>query len=98
MWQTYSTAKGTSLEFVTEACERTVSILKRLKDKGLVKDYGRWVLEQDPKIGLTLFKTDSKTGEPPVEMDVEDVIDFLKNLNNEVYPYLESYYEYVIDS
>ena len=45
MWQTYSTAKGTSLEFVTEACERTVSILKRLKDKGLVKDYGRWVLE-----------------------------------------------------
>lgn len=31
-------------------------------------------------------------------MDVEDVIDFLKNLNNEAYPYLESYYEYVIDS
>jgi len=29
-------------------------------------------------------------------MDVEDVIDYLKGLDNELYPYLESYYEYVI--
>ena len=87
-----------AVEFVTEACERTVSILKRLKSTDLVKDYGKWVLEQDPRIGLTLFKKNLKTDEPAIEMNPEEVIDILKNLNNEAYPYLETYYEYVIDN
>jgi hypothetical protein len=83
---------------LTEGCERTVSILKKLKDRNLVKDFGKWVLEQDPKIGLTLFTTDPKTGEGPIEMNVDEVIEYLKNLNNENYPYVEAYYEYVIAS
>lgn len=98
MWQTFNGAKGPSSIYLAEGCERTVSILRKLKDKNLVKDYGKWVLEADPKIGLSLFTSDPKTGEPPIEMDVEEVIDFLKSLNNEAYPYLESYYEYVIGS
>ena len=46
-----------------EGCERTVSILKRKKDIDLIKKYGKWVLEANPKIGLTLFTVDLKTGE-----------------------------------
>jgi hypothetical protein len=98
MWQSFNGAKGPASSFVIEGCERTVSILRKLKDRHLVKDYGKWILETDPKIGLTLFTTNPKTGEAPIEMDVEEVIDFLKSLNNEAYPYLESYYEYVIAS
>ena len=94
MWQSLNGSK--SSPHLREGCERTVAILRKLKDKNLVKDYGMWILETDPKIGLTLFTTNQKTGEPPIEMDVEEVIDFLKNLNNEAFPYLESYYEYVI--
>lgn len=82
--------------YVSEGCERTVAILRRLKNKDKLKTYGKWVLEQNPGIGLTLFTADPKSGEPPIEMDVEDVIDYLKGLDNEQYPYLESYYEYVI--
>jgi hypothetical protein len=40
-----------------------VSILKRKKDIDLIKKYGKWVLETNPKIGLTLFTVDPKTGE-----------------------------------
>lgn len=47
----------------TEGCERTVSILKRKKDIDLIKKYGKWVLETNPKIGLSLFTIDAKTGE-----------------------------------
>ena len=46
-----------------EGCERTVSILKRKRDLDMVKKYGKWVLETNPKIGLTLFTADAKTGE-----------------------------------
>lgn len=46
-----------------EGCERTVSILKRKKDLDMVKKYGKWVLETNPKVGLTLFTNDAKTGE-----------------------------------
>ena len=64
----------------------------------MIKEFGKWVLEQNPSFGLTLFTTDPKTGEGPLEMDVEDVIDYLKELDNDFFPYLESYYEYVISS
>jgi hypothetical protein len=90
--------KGQIPALLKEGCERTVSILKKLKDRNLVKEYGKWVLEQDPKIGLTLFTNDPKTGEGPIEMNVEDVIEELKALNNEAFPYVEAYYEYVIAS
>lgn len=46
-----------------EGCEKTVSILKRKRDIDMIRKYGKWVLETNPKIGLSLFTADSKTGE-----------------------------------
>jgi hypothetical protein len=48
---------------LTEGCERTVNILRKKKDINLIKKYGRWVLEENPQIGLTLFTIDPKSGE-----------------------------------
>ncbi len=66
-----------------EGCERTVSILKRKKDLALTRKYGRWVLESNPKIGLTLFTVDPKTGEPPVDMKPDEVLEYLEMLEKE---------------
>ena len=86
---------------MVEGCERTVSILKKKKDIEMIKKYGRWVLEENPQIGLTLFTTDPKTGEPPVDMNPDEVIDYLNSFDKQKedsFPYLEAYYEYLINS
>lgn len=86
---------------LTEGCERTVSILKKKKDIELIKKYGRWVLEENPQIGLTLFTTDTRTGEPPVDMNPGEVIDYLNGFDKQKedqFPYLEFYYEYLINN
>ena len=41
-----------------EAREHTINILKKAGLKAWVKDYGSWVLKQDPELFLTLFKRD----------------------------------------
>jgi len=45
MWQKFQGAKGPYLLYVSEGCERTVAILRRLKNKDKLKTYGKWVLE-----------------------------------------------------
>lgn len=95
IWQSL---KGKTAGNLTEGCERTVSILKKKKDIALIKEYGKWVLEENPQIGLSLFTTDAKTGELPVDMNPDEVIDYLKGIDNEHYPYLEAYYEYLISN
>lgn len=68
---------------MTEGCERTVSILKKKKDLEQIKKYGRWVLEENPAIGMTLFITDpKKSNEPPVDMNPDEVIDFLNTFES----------------
>jgi hypothetical protein len=94
---------------MTEGCERTVAIIKKKKDLQMIKEYAKWVLEENPKIGLTLFTTDTKTGEPPVDMNPDEVVDYLSSLDKHKdelttkggaashnFPYLEFYYEYLI--
>lgn len=86
----------------TEGCERTVAILKKKKDIDLTKKYGRWVIEANPKIGLTLFKVDQKTGEQPIDMKPDEVLEYLENIEKEspqkdqTFPYVEDYLEYII--
>ena len=46
----------------------------------MIKKYGRWVLETNPKIGLSLFTVDPKTGEQPVEMKPDDVLEYLDSI------------------
>lgn len=93
---------------MTEGCERTVSILKKKKDLAMIKQYSKWVLEENPDIGLTLFTTDPRTGEPPVDMNPDEVIEYLGTLDKHKeeltstgtggsFPYLEYYYEYLIN-
>ena len=43
-----------------EGCERTISILKRLGKKELITTYARWVIEANPKMGLSLFEDSTK--------------------------------------
>lgn len=85
-----------------EGCERTVSILKRKKDLMLIKQYGKWVLEESPAIGLTLFTNDPKNpGEAPVDMNPDEVIEYLGTIDKhkeDQFPYLEFYYEYLINN
>jgi hypothetical protein len=38
-----------------EGCEKTVNILKRIGQTDPIKKYLGWVLEKQPKIGLSLF-------------------------------------------
>ena len=66
-----------------EGCERTVAILKRKRDIDLTKKYGRWVLEANPKIGLTLFTVDLKTGEQPVDMKPDEILEYLETIEKE---------------
>lgn len=79
-------------------CQHT----QKKKDLELIKKYGRWVLEENPAIGLTLFTTDSKTGESPVDMNPDEVIEYLSasfdSKKDDQYPYLEVYYEYLINN
>jgi len=49
----------------------------------LVKKYGKWVLETNPEIGLTLFTMDSKTGEQPVDMKPDEVLEYLEQIEKE---------------
>lgn len=86
---------------ITEGCERTVSILKKKKDIEMIKKYGRWVLEENPTIGLTLFTTDPRTGEPPVDMNPDEVIEYLNTFDkqkDDAFPYIEFYFEYLINN
>jgi len=39
-----------------EGCERTVNLLRKDGTAENIKKYSRWVLESQPKIGLTLFQ------------------------------------------
>ena len=68
----------------------------------MIKKYAKWVLEENPQIGMTLFTSDPKTGEPPVEMNPDEVIDFINSCFDkakvEFFPYLEYYYEYLINT
>lgn len=66
-----------------EGCERTVSILRRKKDIDLTKKYGKWVLEVNPKIGLTLFTVDPKTGEQPIDMKPDEVLEYLEAIEKD---------------
>jgi hypothetical protein len=66
---------------LTEGCERTVNILRKKKDINLIKKYGRWVLEENPQIGLTLFTIDPKSGEQPVDMNPDEVIEYLNTFD-----------------
>jgi hypothetical protein len=47
---------------------------------------------------MSLFSPDYKTGEEPVDMNPDEVIDYLSKLENKNYPYLEVYYEFLINS
>jgi hypothetical protein len=47
-----------------EGSERTISILKKLGKKDLITSYAKWVLEANPKIGLTLFEDSTKKDSP----------------------------------
>jgi hypothetical protein len=38
-----------------EACERTILILKRLKDAKYCYKYASWVFQTNPEVALTLF-------------------------------------------
>lgn len=81
---------------MTEGCERTVNILRKKKDIALIKKYAKWVIVENPQIGLTLFTTDPKTGEGPVDMNPDEVIEYLSKFERKTFPYLEVYYEYLI--
>lgn len=60
------------------------------------------MLETNPKIGLTLFTVDPKTGEPPVDMKPDEVLEYLEQIEKDSpqkdggFPYVEAYLEYVI--
>ena len=103
IWNQLRTIKGSNLQ---EGCERTVSILKKKKDLATIKQYGRWVLEESPTIGMSLFTLDPKTGEAPVDMNPDEVIEYLQSLDRGIihkddpqsFPYLEYYYEYLINN
>lgn len=85
---------------MAEGCERTVCILKKKKDIDLIKKYGKWVLEENPQIGLSLFIPDPKKEEQAVEMNPDEVIEFLSMFDktkDDQFPYLEYYYEYLIN-
>jgi hypothetical protein len=56
---------------------------------------------------MSLFSPDFKTGEEPVDMNPDEVIDYLIKLGSDgssilnkmnVFPYLEVYYEFLINS
>lgn len=38
-----------------QGCERTVSILQKLRRRDLIEKYARWVFELKPDIGLKIF-------------------------------------------
>ena len=38
-----------------EGCQKTVSILKKITNKQLIFDFLEWVLQKNPKVGLSLF-------------------------------------------
>jgi hypothetical protein len=94
IWQSLSMSKA--LPSMTEGCERTVNILRKKKDIGLIKKYAKWVIVENPQTGLTLFTTDPKTGEQPVDMNPDEVIEYLSKFERKTFPYLEVYYEYLI--
>lgn len=55
------------------------------------------------QIGLTLFTVDPKTGEQPIDMKPDEVLEYLENIEKENptkdgFSYMEAYLEYVIRS
>jgi hypothetical protein len=86
-----------------EGCERTVAILKKTKDLNYIKEYGSWVLLENPQIGMTLFTGDQAGEQPTVDMNPDEVIAFLQKLvkdhpgKEDQFPYLEYYFEYLIN-
>lgn len=71
-----------------QGCERTVSILQKLRRRDLVEKYARWVFEMKPDIGLKLFTEGARTAasdvgfhpNPLIDMDVDQVVTFLNSV------------------
>ena len=46
-----------------DGCQRTVQILKNVGKRDLIMQFAKWVLIQNPSIGLTLFEESKKPEE-----------------------------------
>jgi hypothetical protein len=76
----------------SEACKRTIQILKRENSRDYVNQYAKWIFAKFPEEGLALFKKEPSRGDDEpyagkafknqqaLSMTVDQIIEFLKDI------------------
>ena len=86
-----------------EGCDRTVNLLRKDGKPENATKYIKWVLELNPKIGLSLFEDAKNASGSKLEMSPDAVVDYLKEVEaalgsgrDDTFPYVEHYLEYLV--